>query len=65
MTYKGVVVETFFAQYINNGINYPAYCLDREKQGINNDISYEVSVQNAISDVRLWRIIINGYPYKT
>lgn len=28
-------------------------------------MSYSVSVQNAISDVKLWRIIINGYPYKT
>lgn len=32
---------------------------------MNNEISYSVSVQNAITDVKLWRIIINGYPYKT
>lgn len=24
-----------------------------------------MSIENAISDVKLWRIIINGYPYKT
>ena len=23
------------------------------------------NVENAISDVKLWRILINGYPYKT
>lgn len=65
LTYKGVVVEAFYAQYTHNGISYPAYCLDKTKQGVNNEISYSVSVQNTISDVRLWRIIINGYPYKT
>lgn len=28
-------------------------------------MSYNVSIQSAISDVKLWRIVINGYPYKT
>ena len=65
LIYKGIVVKTYYAQYTQNGINYPAYCLDKTKQGVNNEISYSVSVQNAISDVKLWRIIINGYPYKT
>ena len=32
---------------------------------MNDQISYSVSIQDAISDVKLWRIIINGYPYKT
>ena len=39
--------------------------MDKTKQGVNDQISYSVSVQNAVSDVKLWRIIINGYPYKT
>lgn len=65
LTYRGIVVKTYYAQYTQNGVNYPAYCLDKTKQGVNNEISYSVSVQNAISDVKLWRIIINGYPYKT
>lgn len=65
LTYKGVVVETYYAQYIHNGLSYPAYCLDKTKNGIDNEISYSVSVQDKISDVKLWRIIINGYPYKT
>lgn len=65
LTYKGVVVKTTYAQYINNGISYPAYCLDKQKQGVDNEFSYSVLVQNTISDVKLWRIIVNGYPYKT
>lgn len=50
---------------MQDGVSYPAYCLDKTKQGVNNEIAYSVSVQNAITDVKLWRIIINGYPYKT
>lgn len=65
LTYKGIPVEAYYAQYTYNGTTYPAYCLDKTKQGVNNEISYSVSIQNTISDVKLWRIIINGYPYKT
>lgn len=65
LIYKGIVVKAYYAQYIKDGVSYPAYCLDKTKQGVNNEISYSVSVQSAITDVKLWRIIINGYPYKT
>lgn len=65
LIYRGIVVKTYYAQYIQDGISYPAYCLDKTKHGVDNELSYSVSVQNAISDVKLWRIIINGYPYKT
>lgn len=31
LKYKGVVVETGYVQYSYNGVNYPAYCLDKTK----------------------------------
>jgi hypothetical protein len=65
LIYKGVVVKAYYAEYIQDGISYPAYCLDKTKQGVTNDLSYSVSVNEAITDVKLWRIITNGYPYKT
>ena len=65
LIYKGIVVKAYYAQYAKDGVTYPAYCLDKTKQGVNNELSYSVSIQDAISDVKLWRIIINGYPYKT
>lgn len=65
LMYKGIIVKTYYAEYLQDGVNYPAYCLDKTKQGVTNDLSYSVSVNNAITDVKLWRIIINGYPYKT
>lgn len=65
LKYQGITRIVYYAKYVQDGVEYPAYCLDKTKQGVNDQISYSVSVQNAISDVKLWRIIINGYPYKT
>ena len=65
LIYKGIVVKAYYAQYENDGISYPAYCLDKTKQGVSDELSYSVSVQDAINDIGLWRVIINGYPYKT
>ena len=64
LTYKGMIVKVNYVQYMQDGIEYPAYCMDKTKQGVEN-IPYTVSVQSAIQDVGLWRVIINGYPYKT
>lgn len=65
LTYKGIPVITTYAHYMQDGISYPAYCLDKAKPGVGDNISYNVSAENAITDVKLWKIIINGYPYKT
>ncbi len=65
LIYKGIEVKTYYAYYEKDGIKYPAYCLDKSKQGVNDNISYPVSVEDSIHDVNLWRYIINGYPYKT
>lgn len=65
LKYKGSIVKVYYAEYLNNGLSYPAYCLDKTKQGVTNDISYSVSIKDTINDVILWRYIINGYPYKT
>ena len=66
LKYRGSIVITYYAEYNDNGVTYPAYCLDKTKTGVSaTNPSYTVSVENAISDVKLWRILINGYPYKT
>lgn len=65
LIYKGIYIKTYYAYYTKDGVNYSAYCLDKTKHGVNNELTYSVSIQSAISDVKLWRIIINGYPYKT
>lgn len=65
LIYKGMHIKTNYVYYTKDGVEYPAYCLNYERPGVTKDLSYSVSVNSAISDVKLWRIIINGYPYKT
>lgn len=31
LKYKGVTVKTYYVQYSDNGVDYPAYCLDKTK----------------------------------
>lgn len=64
LTYKGIEVIVNYVEYINNGIHYPAYCMDKTKIGAETN-SYNVLVQDAVKDVGLWKRIINGYPYKS
>lgn len=64
LTYKGIVVKANYVVYTKDGVNYPAYCMDKTKVGADNQ-GYNVSVKDSIKDVALWRIIINGYPYKS
>lgn len=64
LTYKGIVVKVTYVQYTKDGVSYPAYCMDKTKIGAETN-AYNVSVQDYIKDIKLWRIIINGYPYKS
>ena len=64
LTYKGTVVKTTYIEFIDNGRYFPAYCLDKTKPGVETQ-QYSVNVSQAITDVGLWKIIINGHPYKS
>ena len=64
LTYKGAPVKVSYVEYTENGVHYPAYCMDKTKPGAETE-PYTVSVEEAVNDVGLWRRIINGYPYKT
>ncbi len=64
LTYKGTTVKTTYIEYQNGGKVYPAYCLDKTKPGAEEG-NYTVSVEKAVKDVMLWKIVTNGYPYKT
>lgn len=58
-------VTTNYIGYNYNGKVYPAYCLNREFGGVDEYGSYTVSVTEALSDVRVWRAILSGFPYKS
>ena len=62
---EGIDIYAHLAVYKKDGIEYPAYCLNRNLYGVEIGFSQNLSVRNLISDVSIWRVIINGYPYKS
>ena len=62
-------IVSSYVVYTENGKDYPAYCLNHELPGIGQEEgeydSYSVDVSKVIDNVKVWRVIINGYPYKT
>ena len=58
-------VSTKHVYHTYNGKEYPAYCLNEYLQGVTSENEYKVTIDGEISDIGLWRVIVNGYPYKT
>lgn len=54
-----------YVVYSKDGVEYPAYCLNKDLPGATFDTSYSVSTEELLTNVKVWRAIINGYPYKT
>lgn len=64
--FNEIVVKTAHAVYEENGKEYPVYCLNKDLHGVGEYIAtYDVTKQGKITDIGLWRVIINGYPYKS
>ena len=64
LKYKGEPITSFYVGYAGKLYNYPAYCLDKNKKFVTKELSYTVTENGEITDVMLWRYIVNGYPYK-
>ena len=64
-TYQGIKVGVEFVVYEKDGVEYPAYCLNRNLPGITEDTEYKVNVEKLVNDVKIWRAVTNGYPFKT
>ncbi len=62
---SGIAIKTTHAVYQENGKEYPVYCLNRELPGVGEISSYNVKSQGGLQDLGLWRVITNGYPYKS
>ena len=58
-------VRTNYVGYRENGKVYPAYCISHGLPGVDELGDYTVSIEKTLDDVRLWRTIINGFPYKS
>ena len=51
--------------YTENGEEHPVYCMNLELDGATENFSYDVNVDNELTNMEIWRTIVNGYPYKT
>lgn len=64
-TYKGIGIGVQYVVYKKDGIEYPAYCLNKNLVGVTQEEGAKVTVSKAIENVAVWRAVINGYPFKT
>lgn len=58
-------IITTYVYYEEGGKQYPAYCMQSNLPGVGESSEYNISVDDIINDVRLWRVAINGYPYQS
>ena len=63
--YNGVGIGVEVQVYKKDGVEYPVYCLNKGKKGVEAGFEYTVDVNQLISNQKVWRAIINGYPFKT
>ncbi len=62
---NGTELRCIYIVYNKDGVEYPSYCLNEPLAGATLNFSYEVNTDNLITDMELWRTVVNGYPYKT
>lgn len=63
LMYKDIRVGVEFVVYKKDGVEYPAYCLNRNLPGVTESEGYTVSVTELVTDTKIWRAINNGYPF--
>ena len=51
LQYKGTECTIYYAKYIQDGVEYPAYCLEKTKQDVDVTAPYSVSINNNISSL--------------
>ncbi len=51
--------------YNHNGKAFPAYCINPELEGVGEHPGYQVTIDDVINNPLVWRVITQGYPYKT
>lgn len=64
-SYKGERTDIQFVVYEKDGVEYPAYSLNRELLGVDIFGGIVATVNKGIENMEVWRAITNGYPYKT
>lgn len=66
LKYQGNLKTVHYAYYEVDSKIYPAYCLNPEFKGVNEEMKeYSLNIDGKVTDEKIWKVIINGYPYKT
>ena len=65
---KGYII-TQTVGYYDNGIFYPAFCMHKDRLGVDDVREYSVTITELLKDKetynKVWRVVTNGYPYKS
>lgn len=61
--YSTYVVCSIVGFYENN-VFHPAYCMNKELPGAESG-NYLVNINEVLNNPKVWRVVSNGYPYKT
>lgn len=60
-------ISTDLVGYYDNGVFYPAYCLNRDKNGADNEYTHTVNVSHILANEdlynKIWRVAVAGYPF--
>lgn len=59
------IITSYVGYTGEDGNFYPAYCVNSDLPGVDSDRSYSVTVTEAIQNPEVWRVLFNGFPYKT
>ena len=59
----GIGVEVIV--YQKDGVEYPAYCINKGRPGVTEEHQYSVDINQLLSNQKIWKAIVNGYPFKT
>lgn len=56
-------VKTHVVGYYENGAFRPAYCLEKDKPGVDSTLEYDVTIKEAMQNEAVYRVLLKGYPY--
>lgn len=63
--FNGYEVQARYIYYVDeNNRKYPAYCISHGYDGVDERGDYTVDINGIVTNEKVWRVIINGYPYK-
>lgn len=64
LKYNGRYVQISVVGHHANGTFYPAYCLNHSLTGVEAG-AYDVAINQIYNNDAVWRVVVNGFPYKT